>query len=98
MCAQKIVAFVVFCLLIFVLLDGFGLICVFVRQKSFRIKNKQNCPDNLTYNTTDTVKAFVTILLIRRYNDLPRRPIFRENTADVQKKLCYHMSRSIFEE
>ena len=53
---QKIVAFVVFCLLVFVLLVDFGLICVFVRLKSFRKKkNKQtrNCPNNLIYNTTD---------------------------------------------
>ena len=35
---QKIVAFVVFCLLVFVLLVDFGLICVFVRLKSFRKK------------------------------------------------------------
>ena len=34
-CAQKIVAFVVFCLLVFVLLVGFGLICIFVRLKFF---------------------------------------------------------------
>ena len=37
--APKIVVFVVFCSLIFVLLVGFCLICVFVRSKSFR-KNK----------------------------------------------------------
>ena len=40
-CAQKIVAFVVQCLLIFVLLVDFCWIYVFVRLKSFR-KNKQN--------------------------------------------------------
>ena len=33
---QKIVAFVVFYSLNFILLVGFGLICVFVRAKSFR--------------------------------------------------------------
>ena len=38
-CARKIVVFAVFCSLIFVLLIGFCLICVFVSSKSFR-KNK----------------------------------------------------------
>ena len=37
-CARKIVAFVVFCLLNFVLLVGFGLICVFVCSKLLRKK------------------------------------------------------------
>ena len=37
--ARKIVAFNIFCLLVFVLLVGFGLICVFVRLKFFRKKN-----------------------------------------------------------
>ena len=38
LCAQKTVAFVVFCLLIFVLLVGFFFVSVFVRLKSFRKK------------------------------------------------------------
>ena len=37
-CAEKIVAFVVFCSLNFVVLVGFDLICVFVRLKIFRKK------------------------------------------------------------
>ena len=56
-CGEKIVvAFLVFCSLIFVLLVDFCLICVFVRLTSFlKTKNKQawNCPNNLIYNTTD---------------------------------------------
>ena len=55
-CARKNVAFVVFCSLVFVLLVGFGLICVFVRSKSFRKKNNKpawNCPNNLIYYNTD---------------------------------------------
>ena len=39
-CVRKIVAFVVFCLLVFVLLVGFGLICIFVSSKCFRKKIK----------------------------------------------------------
>ena len=38
LCTQKTVAFVVFCLLIFVFVSSFWLICVFVRSKSFRKK------------------------------------------------------------
>ena len=56
LCSQKIVAFVVFYSLIFVLLLGFCLWRVLLRSKSFRKKNKnkqaQNCPDSLIYNTT----------------------------------------------
>ena len=40
-CAEKIVAFVVFCLLVFVLLVSFDLTCLFVRLKLFRKKNKK---------------------------------------------------------
>ena len=68
-CARKIVTFV-FCLLIFVLLVGFGLICIFVHLKSFCKKNKQawNCLDSLIYSTTSicccilTKNIFVKIL------------------------------------
>ena len=35
----KIVAFFIFCSLNFILLVGFGLMCIFVRAKSFRKKN-----------------------------------------------------------
>ena len=53
-CEQKIVAFVVFCSLVFLLLVGFDLIYIFVRLKFFHKKNKQarNYPDNLIYYTT----------------------------------------------
>ena len=53
--ARKIVAFVVFCLLSFVLLVGFGLWCVFYAQNFLvkKIKLPWNCPDNLIYYTTD---------------------------------------------
>ena len=40
-CAQKIVAFNVFYLLVFVLFVGFDLICVFVCLKFFRNKKKK---------------------------------------------------------
>ena len=49
---QKPLPFVVFCSLNFVLLVGFGLICVFVCSKFF-YKKKRNCPDNLIYYTTE---------------------------------------------
>ena len=50
--AQKIVAFVVFALLV-----GFGLVYVFVSSRFFRKKNKlaRNCLDNLIYYTTHVV-------------------------------------------
>ena len=56
-CAQKAVAFVVFCSLVFVLLVGFGFVYVFARSKFFRKKKKKkkkalNCPNHLKYNTT----------------------------------------------
>ena len=41
LCARKLVTFVVFCWLVFVLLVGFGLIWVFVRSKSFRKKTNR---------------------------------------------------------
>ena len=41
MCAQKLVAFVVFCSLVFALLVGFGLIYVFVRSGFFSKKKKR---------------------------------------------------------
>ena len=51
---QKIVVFVVFYSLIFVLLVGFCLWLVFSPSKSFHKKKEtQNCPDSLIYNTTD---------------------------------------------
>ena len=40
-CAQKAVAFVVFCSLVFVLLVGFGFVYVFARSKFFRKKKKR---------------------------------------------------------
>ena len=40
-CAQKAVAFVVFCSLVFVLLVGFGFVYVFARSKFFRKKKKK---------------------------------------------------------
>ena len=44
----KIVAFFIFCSLNFIFLVGFGLICVFVRTKSFRKKKLVcGCPDYL---------------------------------------------------
>ena len=44
----KIVAFFIFCSLNFILLVGFGLICVFVRAKSFRKKKLVwGCPNYL---------------------------------------------------
>ena len=49
-CARIITAFVVFCLLNFILLVGFGLVYVFVRSKSFcKKKLAWNCPDYLIY-------------------------------------------------
>ena len=54
LCAQKCVAFVVFCSLVFVLLVGVCLWRVF--QNLFIKKKKKqawNCPDNLKYYTTD---------------------------------------------
>ena len=41
LCAQQTVAFVVFFLLVFVLVVGFCLICVFVRLEYFRKKKKR---------------------------------------------------------
>ena len=56
LCSQKIVAFVVFYSLIFVLLLGFCLWRVYDAQNLFLKKKKnkqaQNCPDSLIYNTT----------------------------------------------
>ena len=55
-CARKTVAFAIFCSLVFVLLVGFCLICVFVRLTFFRRKKKKqtwNCLDKLIYYTTD---------------------------------------------
>ena len=40
LCTKKTIAFVVFCSLIFILLVGFCLICVFVRLRFFRKKKK----------------------------------------------------------
>ena len=40
-CAQIIIAFVVFCLLDFIFLVGFGLVYVFVHLKSFRKKKNE---------------------------------------------------------
>ena len=53
--ARKLVAFVVYCLLIFLLLVSLGLIHVFARLKSVLKKDKQawNCTDNLKYYITD---------------------------------------------
>ena len=52
-CAQKIVAFVVFYLLIFVLLVSFRLFRVFYAAGFFLKKNKvKNFPDSLIYYTT----------------------------------------------
>ena len=56
LCVQKTVAFVVFCLLIFVFVGWCWLICVFVRSKSFRKKKNNsawNCIDSLIYYTTN---------------------------------------------
>ena len=52
--AQKSVAFIVFCLIVFVLLVSFCLICIFLHLNLFVKKKKQTkyCPDSLIYNAT----------------------------------------------
>ena len=64
LCEQKIVAFVVFCLLIFVLLVGFLFVSVFLSLKSF-CKIKINrfeilLVPSLTYTTTNPVNWLIT--------------------------------------
>ena len=52
--AQKSVAFIVFCLIVFILLVSFCLICIFLHLNLFVKKKKQTkyCPDSLIYNAT----------------------------------------------
>ena len=59
---KKIVAFVVFCSLVFVLLVGFGLICVFYAQNLF-VKKKKKGRLEIVLITSCTILLGATILL-----------------------------------
>ena len=81
---QKIVAFVVFCLLVFVLLVDFGLICVFVRLKSFhkkRLNRLEIVPiTSFTILLTSTpIKPPIENLFVRTYFYLLKSLFIHDN-------------------
>ena len=77
---QKIVAFVVFCLLVFVLLVDFGLICVFVRLKSFH-KKKLNR---------------LEIVLITSFTILLTSTPIKPPIENLFVRTCFYLLKSLF--